>query len=103
MPLILVCNKTYSVSIDFYLVSSKTFCLVFEAETAVTVEGLKYVIDSGLVKVNYFDVRSGVDTLVCRTISKAAAKQRAGRAGRTQVFKSLCIKSWVFRKVSYRL
>jgi len=45
---------------------------------------VKYVIDSGLVKLNYFDVRSGVDSLICRTISKAAAKQRAGRAGRTQ-------------------
>jgi HrpA-like RNA helicase len=62
----------------------------------VTIEGLKYVIDSGLVKVNYFDVRSGVDSLVCRTISKAAAKQRAGRAGRTQVFSGLFNSSWIF-------
>ena len=55
------------------------------AETALTIEGVKYVVDAGLVKLNYFDVRSGVDSLVCRTVSKASAKQRAGRAGRTQV------------------
>ena len=47
---------------------------ILKAETSITIEGIKYVVDSGLVKINYFNVHSGVDTLVCRTISKASVE-----------------------------
>lgn len=54
------------------------------AETSLTIEGIRFVIDSGLVKLNYFNVHNGVDSLVTCPISQASARQRAGRAGRTQ-------------------
>eukprot|EP00602_Paraphysomonas_sp_CaronLab_P003104 CAMPEP_0185033384 /NCGR_PEP_ID=MMETSP1103-20130426/22251_1 /TAXON_ID=36769 /ORGANISM="Paraphysomonas bandaiensis, Strain Caron Lab Isolate" /LENGTH=635 /DNA_ID=CAMNT_0027569627 /DNA_START=40 /DNA_END=1944 /DNA_ORIENTATION=+ len=54
------------------------------AETSVTIEGIKYIVDSGFVKMKYFDPESGVDSLVTCSISKASACQRTGRAGRTQ-------------------
>ncbi|CAJ0956032.1 unnamed protein product, partial [Mesorhabditis belari] len=53
------------------------------AETSVTIDGINYVIDPGFCKQNSFDARSGVEHLHVVTISKAAADQRAGRAGRT--------------------
>ncbi|VDK18158.1 unnamed protein product [Anisakis simplex] len=53
------------------------------AETSVTIDGISYVIDPGFGKQNSFDARSGVEHLHVVTISKAAANQRAGRAGRT--------------------
>ncbi|CAB03845.1 putative pre-mRNA-splicing factor ATP-dependent RNA helicase mog-4 [Caenorhabditis elegans] len=53
------------------------------AETSVTIDGINYVIDPGFSKQNSFDARSGVEHLHVVTISKAAANQRAGRAGRT--------------------
>ncbi|CAE7573333.1 dhx8 [Symbiodinium microadriaticum] len=56
------------------------------AETSVTIEGIKFIVDSGFTKMKYFDPESGVDSLICCSISQAAAwlVQRAGRAGRTQ-------------------
>ncbi len=57
------------------------------AETSVTINGIKHIVDSGYLKLNYFDVFTGVDTLITRSISKASARQRAGRAGRTQAGK----------------
>ncbi|KAJ2800502.1 hypothetical protein H4R20_004033 [Coemansia guatemalensis] len=54
------------------------------AETSVTIDGVVYVVDCGLVKQRVFDVATGIDRLVTRTISRSSAKQRAGRAGRTQ-------------------
>ncbi|CAD5215395.1 unnamed protein product [Bursaphelenchus xylophilus] len=53
------------------------------AETSVTIDGISYVIDPGFVKQNSYDSRSGVEHLQIVTVSKAAANQRAGRAGRT--------------------
>ncbi|CAD5210946.1 unnamed protein product [Bursaphelenchus okinawaensis] len=53
------------------------------AETSVTIDGIAYVIDPGFVKQNSYDSRSGVEHLQIVTVSKAAANQRAGRAGRT--------------------
>ncbi|KAI6209076.1 hypothetical protein M3Y96_00182600 [Aphelenchoides besseyi] len=53
------------------------------AETSLTIDGISYVIDPGFVKQSSYDSRSGVDHLQIVTISKAAANQRAGRAGRT--------------------
>lgn len=53
------------------------------AETSVTLEGVSFVIDSGFVKMPIYDPQKGVETLVAQPISRAAAEQRAGRAGRT--------------------
>lgn len=53
------------------------------AETSITIEGIKYVVDTGFVKLNYFDVHTGIEALVTCSISKSAAVQRSGRAGRT--------------------
>jgi pre-mRNA-splicing factor ATP-dependent RNA helicase DHX38/PRP16 len=53
------------------------------AETSITVDGIKYVIDSGLCKLKVFNARIGIDSLQVTPISQANARQRAGRAGRT--------------------
>ena len=53
------------------------------AETSLTIEGVRFVIDSGLARVARFDPNRGVNTLLCERISLASATQRAGRAGRT--------------------
>ena len=52
------------------------------AETSVTVPGVRFVVDSGLVKLRSFDASRGADSLAVVPVSKAQAKQRAGRAGR---------------------
>jgi ATP-dependent helicase HrpB len=53
------------------------------AETSLTIDGVRTVIDSGLARVASYDPRRGIDTLHIQKISRAAAEQRAGRAGRT--------------------
>ncbi|XP_021897423.1 ATP-dependent RNA helicase DEAH12, chloroplastic-like isoform X1 [Carica papaya] len=54
------------------------------AETSLTIPGVKYVIDSGMVKESKFEPFTGMNVLrVCWT-SQSSAKQRAGRAGRTE-------------------
>ncbi|XP_059644630.1 ATP-dependent RNA helicase DEAH11, chloroplastic-like [Cornus florida] len=53
------------------------------AETSLTIPGVKYVIDSGMVKESRYEPGTGMNVLrVCR-ISQSSANQRAGRAGRT--------------------
>ncbi|KAJ2780458.1 hypothetical protein H4R18_003440 [Coemansia javaensis] len=54
------------------------------AETSVTVDGVLYVVDCGLVKQRVLDLATGLDHLVTQPTSKSSARQRAGRAGRTQ-------------------
>lgn len=53
------------------------------AETSLTIEGVRTVIDSGFHRVASYSWWSGVPTLRTRPISRASAIQRAGRAGRT--------------------
>ena len=53
------------------------------AETSLTIEGVRLVIDSGLARVARHDPRRGINTLLVEKISRASADQRAGRAGRT--------------------
>ena len=53
------------------------------AETSLTIEGVRTVIDSGLARISSYEPRRGINTLLIRKISRAAAEQRAGRAGRT--------------------
>lgn len=52
------------------------------AQTSLTVEGVRVVVDGGWARVAEYDLASGADRLVTRRISRAAADQRAGRAGR---------------------
>ena len=54
------------------------------AESSITVEGVTVVIDSGLARVASWSPWTGLPSLVTQAISRASAKQRAGRAGRTQ-------------------
>ena len=54
------------------------------AETSVTVPNIAHVIDSGFAKMPFFDPYSGFDRLIVCPISRASAKQRAGRAGRVR-------------------
>nr|GMC48493.1 DExH-box ATP-dependent RNA helicase DExH6-like [Ipomoea batatas] len=54
------------------------------AETAVTIDDVVFVIDSGRVKEKSYDPYNNVSTLQSSWISKASAKQREGRAGRCQ-------------------
>lgn len=53
------------------------------AETSLTIDGIRLVIDSGLARVARFDPWRGIDTLLVENVSRASADQRAGRAGRT--------------------
>ena len=52
------------------------------AETSVTVSGVRFVIDCGKAKIKHFRTRIGLDSLLVKPISKSAAIQRKGRAGR---------------------
>jgi ATP-dependent RNA helicase DDX35 len=54
------------------------------AEASVTITGIVYVIDCGFAKLRAYDPSTGIETLTAVPISKAAAVQRAGRAGRTK-------------------
>src|SRR5207248_10460165 len=62
------------------------------AETSLTIEGVRVVIDSGLARIARFDSRRGINTLLIDEISRASADQRAGRAGRTAP--GHCLRLW---------
>ena len=53
------------------------------AETSLTVDGIRYVIDSGFCKLKVYNPKIGMDALNVTPVSRANAKQRSGRAGRT--------------------
>ena len=53
------------------------------AETSLTIDGIRCVIDSGLARIPRYDAYRGLNTLLIEKISRASADQRAGRAGRT--------------------
>lgn len=52
------------------------------AETSVTINGIRFVIDSGFVKERSYIPNLGMESLQVQAVSKAAARQRSGRAGR---------------------
>jgi pre-mRNA-splicing factor ATP-dependent RNA helicase DHX15/PRP43 len=54
------------------------------AETSITIDGIVFVIDSGMVKQKVYNPRLRQESLLVSPISKASAKQRSGRAGRTR-------------------
>ncbi len=66
------------------------------AETSLTIDGVRVVIDSGLARIARFDPRRGINTLFVEKISRAAAEQRAGRAGRTAP--GHCLRLWTERE-----
>jgi ATP-dependent helicase HrpB len=62
------------------------------AETSLTIEGIRLVIDSGLMRVPRFEPRSGMTRLETVRVSQASAEQRRGRAGR--LAPGLCYRLW---------
>ncbi|TPG75009.1 ATP-dependent helicase HrpB [Pseudomonas arsenicoxydans] len=62
------------------------------AETSLTIDGVRVVIDAGLARVPRFDPGSGMTRLDTQRISKASATQRAGRAGRLEP--GVCYRLW---------
>jgi len=52
------------------------------AETSITINGIRFVIDTGFVKSKAFNPLNGMESLALTPISKASARQRSGRAGR---------------------
>ncbi len=62
------------------------------AETSLTIEGIRVVIDSGLMRVSRFDPGSGMTRLETIKVSQASADQRRGRAGRLEP--GVCYRLW---------
>jgi HrpA-like RNA helicase len=62
------------------------------AETSITIEGVRVVIDSGLARVPRFEPDAGVTRLETVRVSRGAADQRRGRAGRTEP--GVCYRLW---------
>ena len=60
------------------------------AETSLTIEGIRLVVDSGLERVAKFDLKTGITKLDQVKISQSSAEQRAGRAGRIE--EGLCVR-----------
>ncbi|HXR47377.1 MAG TPA: ATP-dependent RNA helicase [Candidatus Limnocylindrales bacterium] len=62
------------------------------AETSITIDGVRLVIDSGLARIPRYDANRGINTLLVEKISQSSADQRAGRAGRTAP--GVCVRLW---------
>ena len=62
------------------------------AETSLTIDGVRVIVDSGLERRSVFDPASGMSRLETQRISRASAEQRAGRAGRTAP--GVCYRLW---------
>ncbi|HZZ42710.1 MAG TPA: ATP-dependent helicase HrpB [Tepidisphaeraceae bacterium] len=74
----------------------KIICATNIAETSLTIDGVKTVIDTGMARIATYDPRRGLDRLELKRISQASATQRAGRAGRTGP--GHCIRLWSQRE-----
>src|SRR5207244_5513423 len=70
------------------------------AETSLTIDGVRVVLDSGLARIARYDPRRGINTLLVEKISRASADQRTGRAGRTAP--GLCLRLWTEREHAAR-
>src|SRR5262249_47301422 len=62
------------------------------AETSLTIDGVRVVVDSGLMRRARFDPRTGMTRLVTERVSRAASEQRRGRAGRVEP--GTCYRLW---------
>lgn len=62
------------------------------AESSLTIEGIRVVVDAGLQRRSVFDPGGGMSRLITQRVSKSSADQRAGRAGRMEP--GLCIRLW---------
>ncbi len=62
------------------------------AESSLTIEGIRVVVDSGLARLPAFDPRTGMTRLTTKRLSKASSQQRAGRAGRLS--EGVCYRLW---------
>ena len=62
------------------------------AETSLTIEGVRIVVDSGLARVPRYEPDVGLTRLETVRVSRAAADQRRGRAGRTEP--GVCYRLW---------
>lgn len=62
------------------------------AETSLTIDGVRIVIDAGLARIPAYDPHRGINTLLVQKISQASSDQRAGRAGRTAP--GVCLRLW---------
>ena len=62
------------------------------AETSLTIEGVRIVVDSGLARLPRFDPKSSMTVLVTEPASLATLTQRRGRAGRTEP--GICFRIW---------
>jgi ATP-dependent helicase HrpB len=62
------------------------------AETSLTIEGVRVVVDSGLVRRAAFDPSTGMSRLETQRVSRASAQQRQGRAGR--LAPGVCYRAW---------
>jgi ATP-dependent helicase HrpB len=71
------------------------------AETSLTIDGVRCVIDSGLARIPRYDPHRGINTLLVERISRASADQRAGRAGRTAP--GVCLRLWSQEEHGHRL
>lgn len=68
------------------------------AETSITIDGISYVIDPGFCKMNTYNPRNGLESLVITPCSRASANQRSGRAGRVGPGKCFRLyTSWAFK------
>lgn len=66
------------------------------AESSLTIDGVRVVIDSGQARIAAYDSRRGINTLLIQNICQASADQRAGRAGRTAP--GCCLRLWSERE-----
>lgn len=71
------------------------------AETSLTIDGVRLVIDSGLARMSRYDANRGLNTLLIEKISQSSADQRAGRAGRTAP--GTCMRLWSREEHGHRL
>ncbi|NRA22979.1 MAG: ATP-dependent helicase HrpB [Oleispira sp.] len=62
------------------------------AESSLTIEGIRIVVDAGLEKQLNYNARSGMNSLITKKISQASSIQRAGRAGRIEP--GVCYRLW---------
>lgn len=85
-------NKQYAALLPDKKERRKVVLATSIAETSLTIEGIRIVVDTGFGRRSQFDPRSGLSRLTTVRIDKDAAKQRTGRAGRLS--EGVCYRMW---------